>query len=109
MTPFERAEAVAERHGTYWNDLKRRWVVNDIHRQIIEATNAEVERRRRSEAEANQAHTEKTLLRNELMRLRSAHEVLAAFIEGVGVEIPPKVRVAMEAGKQRPEGAREKA
>jgi hypothetical protein len=48
---------------------------------LLEANNAELERRRRFEAEANQAHCEAILLRNECIRLRDANSALSSFIE----------------------------
>jgi hypothetical protein len=67
--------------------------------ELLEANNAEVNRRRGFEAEASQEHAEKLLLRNECIRLRDAHSVLAGFIEGLpeNITAPPEVTASMDA------------
>ncbi len=68
-------------------------------KELLEANNAEVNRRRKFEGEAAQEYVEKLLLRNECIRLRDAHGILAGFIEGLPEEIeaPEAVAAAMDA------------
>jgi hypothetical protein len=58
---------------------------------------AALNRARNFENDANQEHTEKLLLRNECIRLREAHGVMAGFIESLPDEIPPEVNAAENA------------
>lgn len=65
------------------------------------AINAELDRRRKFEAEASQYYAETVLLRNECIRLRRLIETLAAFIEktyaNTDEAIPDEIAHAMEA------------
>jgi hypothetical protein len=67
--------------------------------ELLEANTAEVTRRRGFETEANQAYCESRLLRNECIRLREVHSVLAGFIEGIpeNIHIPDEVIKALAA------------
>ena len=62
----------------YWCELYR---LRERETQLLLANNAELQRRRGFEDEANQAHCELILLRNECIRLRELNSVLSGFIE----------------------------
>lgn len=70
-------------------------------RQLLEVNNTSLMKARGFEAEANQAHCETVLLRNECARLRDAHSRLASFIEechnNAGEGPPDDVIEAMDA------------
>lgn len=53
MTPEFRASAVVGRQAPHWNDASRKALAEDIRQQISEATNEEVQRRRKFEADAD--------------------------------------------------------
>ena len=67
---------------------------------LLDANNAELQRRRDAEDEANQTHCELQLVRKECIRLRNALCVLIAFIERLSWQgralMTPDVQDAME-------------
>lgn len=77
------------------SDARRRRI-----NELLEAQAAEVQRRRKFEAEANQEFAERVLLRGECIRLRAVLEVLANFIEERfpfdADDVPADVRQALE-------------
>jgi hypothetical protein len=68
---------------------------------LLRANNAELEKRRKFETEANQEYCERLLLRQECIRLREAHSVLASHIEeahgNADEAIPDELSDAMNA------------
>lgn len=76
-----------------------RWQARE--RQLIDANNAEVVRRRAFEREVNQSFTEQRLLRNECIRLREVVSTLSTFIEechaGGDEPIPEDIMAAIDA------------
>jgi DNA repair exonuclease SbcCD ATPase subunit len=95
MTPQERALRVV---ADCEDDIQ---LVEAIRVAIVEATNEEMQRRRKFENEASQAHVDTILLRNECIRLREVVSTLAGFIEeahkNADEEIPADIAEAMEA------------
>ena len=76
--------------------------LRDRETNLLRANNAEVERRRGFESEANQAYCELLLLRGECIRLREQNAILSGFIEGAhngndGSVVPDEVLETMNA------------
>jgi hypothetical protein len=65
--------------------------------RLRQERDAALDRAIKFEDTANQEYAEKLLLRNECIRLREAHGVLAGFIESLPDEIPPEVNAAENA------------